>query len=60
MSAVTTSENVGLVELSDGEVDQVNAAFLPLLLAAAELAPAFLIGAAVGVGVGVAVKYALS
>jgi hypothetical protein len=47
-------------ELSLNELDDVNGGFLPLLLAAAELAPAFIIGAAVGVGVGVAIKYAMS
>ena len=60
MTNVTTFENPGMYELSDDQLDEVNGGFLPLLLAAAELAPAFLIGAAVGVGVGVAIKYATS
>ncbi len=46
-------------ELSLNEFDNINGGFLPVLLAAAELAPAFLIGAAVGVGIGVATKYVL-
>lgn len=59
MSTDILADEIRGEELSLSELDEVNGGFLPVLLAAVELAPAFLIGAAVGVGVGVAIKYAM-
>jgi hypothetical protein len=59
MSVVTTFEKLDVDELSEDQLQGVNAGFLPLLIAA-ELAPAFVLGVCVGIGVGVAIRYAQS